>query len=825
MVNVSYNERSWAIDLIAHIKNRVRSQNRTIKDAGGEQTVSSEGGVLFPDVLLFGDRSSAVILQGWELKLPDTPIDDLEFHRNASLKASALGLDSFLLWNVVCARLYSFDKEFDQYILSKQWPTLDNITDRLNVQAHRNDWEMLADSIISDLNDLFENGSLKGKPFIDAYSTGGINNLILRNKSSVAEMLKQTALCDHVLRSEITLWWGKNNSEYGSDEDQFQVLARVNLYNWIGKFLFAHILQSRDNRAKIVDKITETTSPSEALRIFEDLSNKCNFWPVFACSLGLSIISDGPWNQIVQFNKLLIDLQIGSIDQSQLSIILEAAVETAARKIRGQYVTPPSLAKLIVALSLRNIMTDRFLDPCCGSGTIARSALEYKLTADIPPDVATCDVIAGDIDPQATQITTLAMVTPSLMHVPIRIFCSDALLLNPSQEIKYQNPSNGESFTESIGIFNTIASNLPFISQKGRSHYSSSINHVFDLLRNESINLPRRADISAYFPFALHSLLSQNGRLVIIISNAWLSTDWGEKFYSLILRYYSIKSIITSGAGRWFENSKIVANIIVLEKREISDECDELIDFVVLKLPLEELSTPPETISVTSSQIELGKAQDDRLSIQSIHPSELDLSRKRGLGFNAHFVNCSWAGKLPLTLLTNLCTVHRGERRGWDKMFYPDSDHGIEEEYIKPVLKSSTNISQIMTTAVDQAFCCSASIEELHEHHHNGAIRWIRRFEAGTNNIGKPLVEALDRSGMFWYEMKSTSMAELVIPLNFGERLFVSILNPPAFVNQRLIRLNCLKDVDIGLLSAILNCAISLFYLEGLGLPCDDSLT
>lgn len=35
----AYNERSWAIDLIGHIKNKAFQENKSIKDAGGEQTV------------------------------------------------------------------------------------------------------------------------------------------------------------------------------------------------------------------------------------------------------------------------------------------------------------------------------------------------------------------------------------------------------------------------------------------------------------------------------------------------------------------------------------------------------------------------------------------------------------------------------------------------------------------------------------------------------------------------------------------------------------------------------------------------------------------
>jgi hypothetical protein len=52
---LAYNERSWAIDLISHIKQVVSSNNRSIKDVGGEHTVRAAGGMLFPDVLLFGN--------------------------------------------------------------------------------------------------------------------------------------------------------------------------------------------------------------------------------------------------------------------------------------------------------------------------------------------------------------------------------------------------------------------------------------------------------------------------------------------------------------------------------------------------------------------------------------------------------------------------------------------------------------------------------------------------------------------------------------------------------------------------------------------------
>jgi len=90
MPTINYNERSWAIDIISAINAWAAKRNVSIKRAGGENTLKTGTGSLFPDVLLFGDIDKGKVLQGWELKMPDTSIDDKEFIDNAKLKAKLL---------------------------------------------------------------------------------------------------------------------------------------------------------------------------------------------------------------------------------------------------------------------------------------------------------------------------------------------------------------------------------------------------------------------------------------------------------------------------------------------------------------------------------------------------------------------------------------------------------------------------------------------------------------------------------------------------------------------------------------------------------------
>ena len=817
---ITYNERSWAIDLIGHVKQIAASSNHSIMDAGGEQTVRAEGGMLFPDVLLFGDRATARILQGWELKMPDTSIDDQEFRQNAERKARILGLDSFLLWNVSYARLYIKDAATNIFYLNKQWDQLSFVSTRASVVPNQAAWKALATEIVNYLNDLFDRNTLEGRQFIDAYKTGGITSLILENTNTVANALRQAAKRDVRLNAEITLWWHQNQLEY-QGKDRWNVLAQANLSNWIGKFLFAHILQGLDNRAQAVTQINDESTPLNALAIFEQLSQQCNFWTIFSPITGLSILSERCWGQLKQFHKLLTDIRIGSIDQEQLSGILEATSEAAVRKLRGQYPTPLPLARLLIHLCVRNVEEDRVLDPCCGSGTIARAALEQKIQNEVTPKAATDAVFAGDQDAQAIQIATLAMAKPFLMHMPLRLFCKDAFQLSPDTTLEFRNPSTGKVFTEQIGRFQAITSNLPFVAQEGRPQYSKAIAAINSLFSNQMVPLSGRADISAYLPFAFHPLLEKEGRLGIIITNSWLGTDWGNQFVDLIRHYYKLKSVVTSGAGRWFQNSKVVTNILILEKRELVEtegttEDNETVDFVVLTRPVTELASQ-EDVSVAAAQIELGQAQNESMTIRSVSRRNLMRFRVFGLGGNAQFVDCDWVLDLPLTPLRSFFNISRGERKGWDKMFYPAAGHGIESDYIQPVLKSSKEVTGYVAAARSDAFSCSRSLEELRQLDHSGALRWIESFQDALNKKGKPLTKELSKSGKLWYEMRTDTLAELVMPFNYNTRLFVARLDVPSFVNQRLTRLNTKPNADVELCHALLNSVISMFLIEGMG--------
>lgn len=162
--------------------------------------------------------------------------------------------------------------------------------------------------------------------------------------------------------------------------------------------------------------------------------------------------------------------------------------------------------------------------------------------------------------------------------------------------------------------------------------------------------------------------------------------------------------------------------------------------------------------------------------------------------------------------------VKRGERRGWNDLFYPESNSGIEEEYLKPVLKNPALLKSFMAKTDITAFCCHKSKDELRELGHNGALKWIEKFENIKNGTGILLPVALKKAGCFWYEMDDATKADFVTALNPDKRLFVAKFEEKTFVDQRFTRM-LVKDINVSvdLLHALLNSLYGMFAIEAVG--------
>ena len=791
-----------------------------IKNAGGENTIRSAASRLFPDVLLFGDSSQGEILQGWELKMPDTPITDEEFINNAANKAETLNLESFLLWNAKSAVLYK--KEEDNFRAYKSWTTIESINSREDVQTNSDDWKKLLYQILEDLNGFFESGILAKKPIIDSLSINSIIEIILENTDSTLDTIRSQIGKSARLDAEINNWWRSSSAEYTESNNKHKVLARVVLTDWVIKVVFAHIIKRYFDEAKQVNQILEGTTIQQGIDIFNQISDTCNFWNIFNIHLGQKTISDNAWNQLLQLNGFLIDVNIEGVNVTILHQLLQSVVVSAKRKAAGQFTTSQKLSELLVRLCIDD-KTKTVMDPCCGTGTIISEA--YKLKEDYEPnqDEILDTIWASDKYAFPLQLATLTMTKPSNIGRIMNIFREDVVNLKTNKTIEFKDPNNGNIVTKRQPAVDYIVSNLPFVQQEDIRFLNPEIYEINDWIcenATDAVSLSGKSDLYVYLPFYLYRLLSDKARIGLILSNAWLGTNYGRSFIELLQWFYEFEQIVVSGKGKWFDNAEIVTSLVFLKKKTHTSSPDNNgeISYSVIK---NNLLNEIEDIKELSENLLL-RQDTENVSINTYSRDSISSFERLGLPWSSYFADLNWLDEVRdyLILASDVFEIKRGERRGWNDLFYPPKANSIEEEYIEPVVKNLRGCRSLTASPNKLAFCCSRSIEELQELGHTGALNWIRRFENETNSKEKPLPEVLQKTGLHWYEMNSENMADFAAQINYDRSLFIAKLNERAFVDQRITGLTPKEDFETEngeFLLALLNNIISMFFIEALG--------
>lgn len=825
MAKINYNERSWAIDVISEINLILQNKGWHFMSAGGESTIINDKSSLFPDVLIFKDKSKDIILQGWELKMPDTQINDAELIGNAVKKAKILQRESFILWNVKSAVFYT--KQGETFKIYKSWNDI-NINTRVEVKLNETLWKDLLNSILEDLNNFFESGVITDDVLVDILSVDAVIDVVLENISSTATNLKNITRRRSILDAEINKWWLSSASEYGfnptSETDKqykFNTLSKVILTDWVFKIIFANVIKRHFNNARAIENIKKGTTLENARAIIQTISDHCNFWNIFGSNLAIEYISSNAWSQIVQLNQFLSSINLEEIEIGILHRLLESSIASAKRKVAGQFATPNNLAELLTRLTIEN-KEGIVIDPCCGTGTIINQAYLLKEEYGIDQDAIINSVWASDKHSFPIQLSTLTMTKPNTIGKVLNIFRADVIDLKIGTPIKFKDPNNGNIIEKIFPCVDFVVSNLPFIKSKEIKVLNPRISSINQSIKNRTkskIELSGKSDIFAFIPFYLHTILSENGKIGLVLSNAWLGTDYGELFLQLVQNYFDIEIVVISAKGKWFNNAEVVTTLFIASKRDPATGFDlqRKISFCTLMEKIDSI----DDIKQLSDTILLCEDSENVVT-QTYSINQIKQLEAIGIPWCGYFSDLSWLNTVSDKLIdcNKLFKFTRGERRGWNALFYPGPGHYIESDYIKPILKNLRGTPGLFCTTNKEAFCCSKSIKELQNLKHTGALSWIKSFESQNNETGVPLTKSLSKANMYWYEMKTDNMADFVANINYDRSLFIASFSNRSFIDQRMIGLSLkpeYQQLDKMLLLALLNSILSMFFIESYG--------
>ncbi len=816
------NERSWAIVIISEIRAMLQGMNLKIRSVGGESTLSVNKQSMFPDVLLYADEAQNRILQGWELKMPDVLITDDTLIRDAARKANALDLNSFVIWNFTYGKLYikNANGDFEE---AKVWSGTNHIKCREDVNTYKTEWLPIIKDIVLAVNEFLINGTISASSIESTISDGLMTEIIQRNKDLVAENLILEVGSNMAMERRLKVWWDTFREEYDKDENNmYSAYAKSILLNWTNRIMFANTIKKYHNCAYKIDKIDNTSTPSDGNAIIDEIVEEGDFYNVFKRLEYNEVVPEDTWIDIVDYNQFLVENKIERIDQAVLQEILEKTVHTTKREIRGQYATPYCLADLLCQITIHN-WNRECADLCAGTGTIARAIIKNKTARLRNSEMAFATTWIADKYAYPLQIANIAVTNIEAVDIPLNIFQSDVFSVKTQDKIEIKSPIDGSGIEKEIPCFGAIVSNLPFVEYNkiaaDEMEYIS--NYRQKIIDNTGIEFTLgKTDLYNYLPFKLHELLEDGGRLGIILSNSWLGTEIGKKFFDALQYYYDVLAVVISNCGRWFQNADVVATLLVLQKKEIKKpNQDSNISFWMLNKDIEQMNNNEKETVVNS--IVLGEEMDSAAaSVKNYSIAMIKKITDKGITLNALFHDVSWVTKLSECLipLGEILTVKRGERRGWNDLFYPSENSGVENEYIKPVLKNPALLKSYTAQTDIVAFCCHRSKDELRQLGHTGALHWIEKFENIRNGTGKLLPEALKCSGSFWYEMDDAAKADFVTALNPDKRLFVSKFDENTFVDQRFTRM-LMKDTNISknFIHALLNSLFGMFAMEAIG--------
>lgn len=810
-VTINKNERSWAIELISQINSIADNHDLVIKRAGGESTISTgKRKRMFPDVILYKDRQLNTIIQGWELKMPDVSINDGAFVNDAQRKARALGLTSCVIWNFTYAKFYVLNPQNNNFEVVQTWEN-PNIVCRDDVTVYRRDWEATLQNLVITVNDYLAHNNVRTISIGEVISQNAIDILVNENKIIVADFIKQESVKDAIISAEIAAWWEGVKQEYTFDEnDCYKAYAKNIILNWACRILFAHLIKYFQKEAYKIENLNYDSTPEEANIIFEEITNRCDFYNIFAPLLLNNLIPSQTWESLVELSDFLKLNGIHTINQTMLQNILERCVNVTRREFNGQFTTPKVLAEILASITIHD-WTDDCYDPCCGTGTIAKEIL-LKKKSKIGVHNAVATTWASDKYQVPLQIANISLTASDSINEANRIFQKNALSLKLGDVVNIVDPIDGKKLLYAIPLLGAICSNLPFLSFEAIPTDDKSLINKF----LPDCKLDSKSDLSYYIALNLSSMLKDGGYLGIIVSNSWLGTKSGTLFYNEILKKFDLLQVHISGAGRWFQNADVVATIMILQKGKSQTNTN----FFVWRKSLYQFEHDAHAKNLLINSFLLNRIIDPQIASMSTYSStEISQLHDFGLSYNSLFHDVSWVLDIQHKLcpLKSFFKVFRGSRRGWDKLFFPENYSDIEDNFLRPALFNARKVVSLVTQPNRKAFSCSCTLNEL-EKNYPGAHRHVMKFINEKNGKGIPLIQVLKRSNEEWYEMKPNEIADLFTMMNPDDRIFFGRFVSPTFINQRLIGFKALNShIDVELCHALMNSLFMKFFIEAVG--------
>jgi len=280
-----------------------------------------------------------------------------------------------------------------------------------------------------------------------------------------------------------------------------------------------------------------------------------------------------------------------------------------------------------------------------------------------------------------------------------------------------------------------------------------------------------------YVDFIERSLehLVEGGRLAFVLSNAWLSVGYGRSVRELLLSRFAVEWMIESVAESWFPGASVNTMILVARR------CDEPAARAAQSVRFAQLTSPLPASPKIVRALPQGQLRVDRAWAPLLRAPDLflELSTSRRV--------CP---------LGDLATVRRGFTTNDNAFFYPPQDSGIEEGFLRPLVKSPRDVPGVRCRAADlqhKVLVCDEDWGALKGPHAKGLRRWLRLHGRG-------------RAAANW-RLRPQEPSRLFLAKGYHDRFRQAVADVPAYVDQQIYGVYPKGGRDVALLAGLLNSA------------------
>lgn len=861
------NERAWAGQIISWIKQAINDGTTIFQDATNDEGLKvASGRTKFPDVLLFTDKVSGIVFNGWELKFPDTEADNTEMLENALEKAERLHSNSFVTWNGTEAIIWKIND--DNYSLSgleklkvyqkeKDIINRNALADRNNYNKHEAKLQKRLNEILHDLGQFYKNGDLKNAINISSNIVEAVTQTALHFVPQLKNEINELKSDNKTFRTEFNQWKiiesatlkiVSTSSRRVENIEPEEVLAKFTYYKLIGKVLF--YLTLSENLSGKVSKLELKNSKQvqKQLNDFFNQAKRIDYQAVFESDFTDKI----PFNETI--NELLFKLvavfnefDFKVLPTEVIGYILENLVPQEEKQKFGQYFTSETLANLVTFSAIKS-RNDIVIDPTSGTGTFLNSLYNtLQFFGNKNHQQILNQIWGNDISHFPATLSVINLYKQKVddtANFP-RVIRKDFFSITPSQTIAIPDNKDIDKINQiPIPKFDAVVSNFPFIQQEDipneilNRHFESEFAKTQTaFLNGNKFDINGKSDYYIYCFYNSLKFLKDNGILSAITSNAWLGKNYGLQFKKFLLDNFHIKYVVKSNAEHWFKDSKVSTIFITLEKRTskeptkfitVNEKLEALFKDKSLQ-PFEDFYTEIDNCNNSHNKNWQEDSQfknvfhktDGTITVSIVEQSHLINSLTSQENWGTYFVSQNPLSVFEKKLINPFSSVYdtgRGTRTGWDEMHIISNEENkalkIEKEFLLPILKTSQELKTIAYSNKSEynLFVCKEDEKTLKAKYPN-AYKHIKKFETATNKTGIELPEVLKVRKPFWYSLAPEESANIFISINPSQRLFFSFSKSPLYLNQRLVAIR-VKKKDVEIVSALLNSIVSLLIVE-----------